>query len=121
MDSRSIAGRSGWPGSLSQRARATLNTAIPVSAARFAAGSGIPRSRSAPDMAAASSASLISSRSRSSGFADMIVSRNLAGPGFSWNRRAVAWSAAPTASMAVAEAGASAMARTRSSRSPSVP
>jgi len=70
-----IFGRSGWPGSMTQRSNATLKTAIPASAVRLAAGSLTPRWRSVAAIAEASVASLISSRSRSSGLALMIAWR----------------------------------------------
>src|SRR5215831_3750871 len=121
ISSRKMPGRSGWPGSPTQRAKATLKTATPVSAARLAVGSGTPRSRSAPATAAANAASLVSSRSRSSAFADTMASRSLTRSGFSCNMEPAASNAAPTASMAVAEAGAAATARTRRSRIISMP
>ena len=56
-------GKSGSPGSLIQRPNAILKTAIPASAAKPAAGSATPRSRSASATAEPSAASLSSSRS----------------------------------------------------------
>jgi len=58
MDSRRIAGKPGRPGSLTQRAKATLNTPTPVSAAKLAACYATPRARSAPASAEAMTASL---------------------------------------------------------------
>ena len=62
-DSRMSCGRSRWPVSFCQRSIAILKTAIPISAARLAAGSVTPRWRSASASAADKDASLISSRS----------------------------------------------------------
>ena len=61
--------------SLIQRSKAILNTAIPASAARLAAGSVTPRRRRASARAEASVASLISSRSCNSELATMTVWR----------------------------------------------
>ena len=65
--------RSGPAGSAIQRSKAILKTAIPASAVSDAAGSPTPRPRSASATAAATTASLISSRSRSSGWAAMMA------------------------------------------------
>jgi hypothetical protein len=65
--------RSGPAGSAIQRSKAILKTAIPASAVSDAAGSPTPRRRSASATAAATTASLISSRSRSSGWAAMMA------------------------------------------------
>ena len=74
-DSRISCGKSRSLLSSTQRSNATLNTAIPASAVRLAAGSVTPRRRSASASAEASDASLISSRSRSSAFAAMTAWR----------------------------------------------
>jgi hypothetical protein len=58
-----------------QRSNATRKTAIPASAVRLAAGYLTPRRRNAAASAPASDASLISSRSWSSGFAAMMAWR----------------------------------------------
>src|SRR6202020_734588 len=58
-----------------QRANATLKTATAPSAVRLAAGSSTPRRRRASARAVESDASLISSRSRSSGLAAMMAWR----------------------------------------------
>ena len=78
-------GRSRWLVSLIQRSNAILKTAIPASAARLAAGSVTPRRRSASASAAASDASLISSRSWSSAFAAMTAWRCRAKSRRSWS------------------------------------
>ena len=67
-----ILARPGWT---THRSKAILKTAMPASAVRLAAGSATPRWRSASAIAAASDASLISSRSWRSGWAAMTAWR----------------------------------------------
>ncbi len=62
-DSLMSCGNSARPVPVTQRSKPILKTAIPASAVRLAAGSLTPRPRNAPASAAASDASLISSRS----------------------------------------------------------
>ena len=68
--------RSGPSGSAIQPAKAILKTARPASAVSEAAGSLTPRRRSASATAAATVASLTSSRSRRSGWAAMMADRH---------------------------------------------
>ncbi len=75
VDSRISRARSSGPSSSTHRSKAILKMAMPASAARLAAGSATPRRRNASATADASDASLISSRSWSSGFSAMIAWR----------------------------------------------
>ena len=114
--------RSRGPAALpTQRWKATRKTATPASAARLAPGSGTPRRRSAPASAMARFASLISSRSRSSGVAAMMAWRCRARSRRSSSNRATASSDAPTASIGGSPAGASSIPLTSQSWSMPAP
>jgi hypothetical protein len=99
-------------GSPTHCSKATRMTVVPVRAARVAAVSSNPRARSAPVMAAARDAPLISSRSLSSRLEAMIRYRSPANSRTSSNRTAAASSAAPIMASAEADAGAASMAAT---------
>ena len=107
--------------SSSHRAKATLSTAIPVSAARVAAGSATPRSCSAAAIAVPTRASLISSRSCRSGCASMMTWRCGAMLARPCSAFPAASRPAATASSAVAVPGAAATAPTTTSWNASWP